>query len=352
MSTTHVDAAPTRTRRRIIKALPGAALALGVAAVATVVGKAIPVLGGPVAAVLIGVFLASWLRPAKRWPTVPHGLRLTGGLALQTAVVLLGTQISLQQAWQVGGSALPVMCATLAAAFGCAWLLGRWLGIDHDLRTLIGVGTAICGASAIAAVTPVLKPKPSAVAYALSTIFLFNIAAVLTFPVLGHLLGLGQHTFGVFAGTAVNDTSSVVAAAAVYGDQAAHTAVVVKLTRSLAIIPVVMVVGALAARRGGVAGSSAHRPKVWKLVPWFLIGFVALAALNSVWPLPSMIRVPGAELAGLLITWALAAIGLSTDLSALRRTGLKPVLLGGMLWIVVAGTSLAVQFLTTASLQT
>ena len=117
------------------------------------------------------------------------------------------------------------------------------------------------------------------------------------------------------------------------------------------LIPVVMVVGALVARRDGVAGSGGQRPKVWKLVPWFLIGFVALAAVNSVWPLPSVVRVPGAELAGLLITWALAAIGLSTDLSALRRTGLKPVLLGGMLWMVVAGTSLAVQFLTTASLQ-
>lgn len=335
-------------RRRKSTALPGACLALAVAVAATIIGKALPVLGGPVAAVLIGVVLATWLRPAKRWPRVSHGLRLTGGLALQTAVVVLGTQISLSQAWQVGGSALPVMAATLAAAFICAWLFGRWLGIDHDLRTLIGVGTAICGASAIAAVTPVLRPKPSAVAYALSTIFLFNIAAVLTFPMVGHLLGLGQQAFGVFAGTAVNDTSSVVAAATVYGASAAHTAVVVKLTRSLVIIPVVMVIGALVARRDG--GSSGHRPKVRQLVPWFLIGFVALAAVNSIWPLPAAIRVPGAEVAGLLITWALAAIGLSTDLGALRRTGPKPLLLGGALWLVVAGTSLAVQALTTTSL--
>ena len=340
-----------RTGHRITTALPGAALALAVAAVATVIGRAVPVVGGPVAAVLLGIAVTASLRPARRWSGVGHGLRLTGGLALQTAVVLLGTQISLHQAWAVGGSALPVMCATLAAAFVGAWLLGRWLGIDHDLATLVGVGTAICGASAIAAVTPVLRPGASAVAYALSTIFLFNIVAVLTFPALGHLLDLGQHTFGVFAGTAVNDTSSVVAAAAVYGDQAAHTAVVVKLTRSLAIIPVVVVVAAIAARRRG-AGPGEGRPQIWKLVPWFLIGFVAVAAVNSAWTIPASLRSCGATCAGLLITWALAAIGLSTDLRALRRTGPKPLVLGGVLWVVVVGTSLAVQFLTTASMHT
>lgn len=356
---------PTQQRRRSDSAIPGCLLALVVALAATAVGLALPVLGGPVAAVLIGAVVATWVRPARRWPTVPRGLRLTGALALQCAVVLLGTQISLAQAWEVGGSALPVMIATLAAAFGAAWLLGRWMGIEDDLRTLVGVGTAICGASAIAAVTPVLRAKPTTVAYAMSTIFVFNIAAVLIFPWIGHALGMSQHSFGVFAGTAVNDTSSVVAASAVYGDEATHTAVVVKLTRSLAIIPVVLIVAAVVARRtrraaalvaapagpgtgadGDPAVDAAARPSILKLVPWFLVGFVALAAVNSVVAIPAGVSSGFALAAGFLITWALAAIGLSTDLAALRRTGMRPLLFGGALWLVVSLTSLGVQAVT------
>src|SRR5262249_23326221 len=153
---------------------------------------------------------------------------------------------------------------------------GRAMRIDTDLRTLIGVGTAICGASAIAAVSPTIRAKSPAVAYAISTIFLFNIAAVLTFPPLGHLLGLSQHAFGLFAGTAVNDTSSVVAAASSYGSQAASYAVVVKLTRSLMIIPICLALAAMTSHRE----QGAQRMTVGRtvrLIPWFLVGFLLVA---------------------------------------------------------------------------
>ncbi|TSD99945.1 putative sulfate exporter family transporter [Skermania sp. ID1734] len=353
MSTTASTIAtrPAASRQRSIRlrrALPGALLALAVAAVATVVGRLVPVLGAPVAGVLLGVIVAAVARPAHRRPALTVGFSLTGGLALQVAVVLLGTQLSLAKAWEVGQSALPVMAGTLIACFLAVKLLGRRIGVDGDLRTLIGVGTAICGASAIAAVTPVLKPKPATIAYALSTIFFFNIAAVLVFPVLGHMIGMGQHAFGVFAGTAVNDTSSVVAAAAAYGTDATQTAVVVKLTRALMIIPVVLVVAALAARRQRAEGGTTQtRPGILRLVPWFLVGFVAMATLNSVAPLPLGVHNVLSTASLFLITWALAAIGLSTDLRALRRTGWTPLLFGASLWIVVSATSLGIQALTT-----
>lgn len=346
MSTATAPSKPRTAPSRLRRAAPGAALALAVAAVATVVGRAIPILGAPVAAVLLGAVIASTVRPARRWHGTTVGFKLTGGLALQVAVVLLGAQLSLAQAWDVGSSALPVMVGTLAVCFTAAALLGRRLGVEPTLRTLLGVGTAICGASAIAAVTPVLKPKPATVAYALSTVFVFNVAAVLTFPWLGHALDMGQHAFGVFAGTAVNDTSSVVAAAVTYGDEATRTAVVVKLTRALMIIPVVLVLAYVVARRRPEAADQPW-PSAIRLVPWFLVGFVALAALNSAFPFSAGLQSACALASGLLITWALAAIGLSTDLGELRRTGWTPLVFGGLLWIAVSASSLGIQALTT-----
>lgn len=160
---------------------------------------------------------------------------------------MLGAGLSLGEVVRVGGESLPVMAGTLTVALGGAWALGRLLGVHREAALLIGVGTGICGASAIAAVTAVTGPAKDRVAYALGTIFTFNIAAVLLFPPLGHLLGLSQEGFGLWSGTAVNDTSSVVAASYAYGATAGAYAVVVKLTRSLMIVPVCLI---LQARKG------------------------------------------------------------------------------------------------------
>jgi uncharacterized integral membrane protein (TIGR00698 family) len=185
-------------------------------------------------------------------------------------------------------------------------------------------------------VSPVLRARGSDVAYALSTIFLFNVAAVLVFPPLGHLLGLDQQAFGLFAGTAVNDTSSVVAAATSYGPVAADHAIVVKLTRSLMIVPICAALAALA---------RTDRRRIRELVPWFLVGFLAVAALRSAALIPQVAAGPLRTTAGLLIAIALAAIGLSTDVRALRAAGFRPLALGFVLWVAVASTSLALQYL-------
>lgn len=318
--------------------LPGLAVAVAVAAAASPIGAALPLLGAPVTGIVLGVALSHAVR---RWSALRPGIGFSARTVLQVAVVMLGSQLSLRQVAEVGVSSLPVMLGTLAACLLVAHVLGRRMGIDRDLRTLIGVGTAICGASAIAAVSPVLRARSSTIAYAISTIFCFNIAAVLIFPQLGHALGLSQDEFGLFAGTAVNDTSSVVAAATTYGPEAANHAVVVKLTRTLMIIPICLALGVMGADR---TTPSAERPHLLRrsigLVPWFLVGFLIVAAANTAGVLPPATQPLTQKASVFFITVAMAAIGLSTDVAALRKAGPGPLILGAVLWVVVTSTSL------------
>ncbi|HUX71315.1 MAG TPA: putative sulfate exporter family transporter [Cellulomonadaceae bacterium] len=359
----HTDDAPHPVGRRAEAAsrIPGLVLAVAIAVAATGVGRLVPIVGGPVAGIVIGVVVAALVTPGARWRP---GITTASKTVLQASVVVLGSQLSLMQIVHVGLSSLPVMLGTLAAALVSAYWIGRWLGVTGNLRTLVGVGTAICGASAIAAVTPVIGAAGVEVAYAVTTIFLFNVSAVLVFPVLGHLLGMSQHAFGLFAGTAVNDMSSVVAAATTYGHTAATYAVVVKLTRTLLIIPISLGLAALVARRERARAAASHalddgaeptvvavaairsRVHVLRLVPRFLIGFLVVAAANTIGLVPAALHPALSQVSVFLITVALSAIGLSTDLPGLRRAGHRPLVLGAALWVVVSVTSLALQRVT------
>jgi len=302
-------------------------LLLGLGLAAFTAGSFVPAVGAPLFAVAGGVLLSPLARRlARRGPV----LEMAKGPVLRFSIVLLGAQLSLGEVASVGVTSLPVMLGTLAVCLLLAGLVGRRLGIPGDLRTLIGVGTGICGASAIAAVTPALRARSSDVAYAISTIFFFNVAAVLVFPPLGHLLGLSQQAFGLFAGTAVNDTSAVVAAAAAYGPVAGQHAVVVKLVRTLMIIPVTLVLS-----------KGAKAPK-----PWFLGAFLLVAAAHTLGLVPDGLQPLLHRLALLCVAVALAAVGLSTDIAALRRAGPRPLLLGLILWVAVSATSLGLQHLT------
>ena len=321
----------------------GLGCAMIIAAVGTVAAHWLPVIGAPVLAIGAGVLMSSWV---QRNAPLRRGLGFASGRVLQLAVVVLGSQLSLRQVAHVGAASLPVMLGTLVICLGAANVLGRGLGIGPGLRTLIGVGTAICGASAIAAVSPVIRAKGNDVAYAVTTIFLFNVAAVLAFPPLGHVLGLSQHAFGLFAGTAVNDTSSVVAAAAAYGHTASNYAVVVKLTRTLMIVPVTVAVAAVTARRQSSVEERASPVPITRLIPWFLIGFLAVAGINSLGWIPRSAHAPLQTISVYLITLALAAIGLSTDIRRFRAAGVRPLLLGFLLWVTVAAASLLLQAAT------
>jgi uncharacterized integral membrane protein (TIGR00698 family) len=340
------------TRADAAAVVPGIALVVAIGLVATLVGTEVPVIGGPVPAVVIGA-VVGWLVRRRRQgglDALQPGVKFASSRVLQFAVVLLGAQLSIGEVLRIGGETLPVMLTTLVVCLVAAWGIGRLLRVSSALRTLIGVGTGICGASAIAAVTPVIGAVSADVAYAMSTIFLCNIAAVFVFPLVGHALGLSQHAFGVFAGTAVNDTSSVVATATVYGRQATDTAVVVKLVRTLMIIPIVIGLAGLEARRASreqlAAEDGSGRAggvRVLRLVPWFLIGFLVVVLLRTLGVLPAAAAPGFSTAATFLITVALAAIGVSTDFGALRRAGFRPMLLGIALWVLVAGTSLGAQ---------
>lgn len=325
-------------------------MALAVAGVATALGSLLPIVGGPVFGILLGALAAATV-PGLRATRWAPGYGVASKPVLQLSIVVLGTGLSLQQVVRVGVQSLPVMLGTLTVALLGAWLLGRWLGVKGDTRTLIGVGTGICGASAIAATTAVIKPKQTDVAYAIGTIFTFNIAAVLLFPPLGHLMGMSSQSFGLWAGTAINDTSSVVAASFAYGGDAGSYGIVVKLTRTLTLIPIVIVLAFLTARRearrNADAGEFSISSMPWRrIVPLFLIGFIAAAALDSLGVVPQSWHRALSTLGTFLITTALAGIGLSMRLADMRRAGPRPLLLGGLLWIAVAATSLGLQAAT------
>jgi uncharacterized integral membrane protein (TIGR00698 family) len=324
--------------------VPGLTAALAVAAVATGLGRLLPLVGGPVFGIVLGAGVAAIARPGAR---LAPGLSFAGRQVLHASIVLLGTGLSLTQVLHVGCASLPVMLGTLAVALAGAWVVGRLLGVDRDTRTLIGVGTGICGASAIAAVTAAIDARKDDVAYAVGTIFTFNVVAVLLYPTVGHLLGLSQNAFGLWAGTAVNDTSSVVAAAYTYGQQAGTYAVVVKLTRALMIIPITVCLAYLHARRRARQTGGTRTRLPWrKVFPLFVVGFLATSALDTVGAIPAGWQAPLAHTGVFLITVALAGIGLSTRASTLRQAGHRPLLLGAVLWAAVGAASLLLQAAT------
>lgn len=335
--------------------IPGLALSAVVAAAATALAQVVPLGSGPVLGIILGLLVGALLGPDQ---TLRPGLAMSSSKFLRGAVIVLGAELSLGPVLREGIRSLPVILITLGGVLLAARYLGRRLAIPRPLRTLVGVGTGICGASAIAAVSPVIAATELEVGYAVATIFLFNILAVFAFPPLGHALGLGEHAFGVFAGTAVNDLSSVVAAASVYGASSLQTAVVVKLTRTLMIIPICI---ALANRYGsaqsvayeqagaqelgapptGFARVRNQMSRGLSLVPTFLFGFILLAAVNTAGLIPHSLEPTLRSTATLMITVALSAVGLSINVSELRRTGVKPIALGAALWVAITVLSLA-----------
>jgi len=330
---------------------PGLLLALVIAGVASALARALPLIGASVIAILIGIAV----RQVTRLPdAVAPGVRFASKRVLQTSIVLLGTGLSLTQVWTTGRASLLVMLGTLVLGVGAMLALGRLLGIERTIARLISVGTGICGASAIGALAPAIEADGAAVAYAISTVFLYNVGGVLLFPPLGHLMHLSSHAFGLWAGTAINDTSSVVAAAYTYGSTAGAYAVVVKLTRTVMIVPVVLIFALVAARErrraedegaGGVQHTRRKRT-VLSGLPLFIVWFLVASALNTL----GLFRPLGAgtlpALGQFLIVVALAGVGLSAELRAMVRAGLRPVLLGGLGWVLIASLSLVFQQLS------
>jgi uncharacterized integral membrane protein (TIGR00698 family) len=314
----------------------GTLLTLVLAIPAWLLGKLVPVVGAPIFAILIGMLLSFIKRPFY----LEQGIRFSSKKVLQYSIVFLGFSLDLGLVARVGVQSLSVMLFTLTAAFVTAYIVGRALDLDPNTKILIGVGTSICGGSAIAATAPVIEADDKEVAFAISTIFLFNIIAVFVFPALGRFLRMSDDQFGLWAGTAINDTSSVVAAAFSFSDRAGRYATIVKLTRTLMIIPVTLVL-ALARKRG--AEKKGGTFDLWKIFPWFVLGFLAASLVRTIGLLPSASYPVLNEVGKFGICAAMVAIGLNTKPRELIKNGMRPILLGFACWAAVALVSLAVQ---------
>ncbi|HEM5984655.1 TPA: putative sulfate exporter family transporter [Streptococcus suis] len=327
----------------------GVALCLVLALVGQWLGGVFPLVGGPVFALLIGMSLHSYV---ARENAFQPGLTFTSKKVLQYAVICLGFGLNLTAVLAVGRQSLPIILSTISFALFLAFLLWKWLPISSHLATLIGVGTSICGGSAIAATAPVIQADDEDVAQAISVIFLFNVLAALVFPTLATWLGFSTDSgqaFGMFAGTAVNDTSSVTATATTWdslyglGSQTLDTAVTVKLTRTLAIIPITTVLAIWQARGKGV---QADKKSLLAGFPTFILYFILASLVTTIaghFGMGADIFTPLKTLSKFLICMAMAAIGLRTNLFALVKNGRAALFVGLVCWLGVTMLTLVWQ---------
>lgn len=312
----------------------GIVMTLVIAMVATIMGSKFPIIGSAIFAIIIGIIINNVILIPKKYQA---GIKFSSKKILHYSIVVLGFTLSFQSIGIIGWKSLPMIIVTLCAAFVAVFLLMKLFKINEHLSILIGVGTAICGGSAIAATSPVIKAKESEVAFAISTIFLFNLLAVFIFPPLGHMMHMSQSTFGYFGGTAINDTSSVIAATSNYGKTSLETGAVVKLTRTLMIIPVVLFFTYRTIRKEREAQTDTS---IAKIFPWFIVWFVVASLISTIFNFSPMVISFFQQVALFLITMAMAGIGLNVNFNQFKQAGFKPVLLGLATWIVVIVTSL------------
>ena len=326
----------------------GVLFCLLIAVPAWLLGKKLEVVGGPVFAILIGMVLALVVPASAREP-LADGVKFTSKKILQYAVVLLGFGMNLSQILAKGAQSLPIIIATISTSLIVAFVLCRALRVPSKVATLIGVGSSICGGSAIAATAPVIDADDEEIAQAISVIFLFNVIAALIFPTLGGMLGLTNEGFGLFAGTAVNDTSSVTAAASAWdsmhpGANVLENATVVKLTRTLAIIPITLVLALWQMRKAKAAGAEAGNAfSLKRIFPFFVLFFVLASVVTTVFQLPAAVTAPIKDLSKFFIVMAMAAVGFNTNIVDLVKKGGKPIALGFCCWVCIALASLGMQ---------
>jgi len=356
-------------KQEITSGWPGLALVLIVALLSRFLHGFIsqPVLSKSISEILIAVLLGLLVGNA-----FPLGKEFRAGAKfalqrlLRLGIILLGLRLSLQDVAATGLTAFVLVVICISAALAMAWFAGRLFKVPPKLAALIGVGTAICGNTAIIATAPVLEADEEEMGFAVATITLFGLLAVLLYPLIGHALGLSERAFGLWAGTAVNDTSQVVAVGAIYSELSLNVATVVKLTRNTLMAPLIILFGLVYARslNRKMSDSAARATRFdWKkIVPGFVLGFLALSLVRTLGVaaglLPQNVSNPGDlqsaasllkafdEISKFLILMALTGVGLNTNLASLRRLGLKPLLVGTCVALLLAALSLGLILFT------
>lgn len=336
--------------KKILQIVPGFALALVVAFCARWIESLLPIhlIGASVIALFIGMGINYMKKPTK---SIQIGLKFTSKKILKFAIILLGASLSIGTILEVGKLSLTVMLFTLLTCFGGGYFIGKLLGLNWKLSNLISAGTGICGGSAIAAIAPVIDADDKDIAYAMSATFLFDMAMIVLFPILGQKLGLSDMAYGLWAGTAVNDTSSVVAAGYAFSEAAGDFATMVKLTRTLSIIPTVLAFSLLNARlkrRDAIATGrtedTAHRLSISSIIPWFILLFIGMAVINSFGFIPATLSIALKDISKFLMVAALAAIGMNTDFNEMKKSGINPMIHGFIISALVVIVALAVEF--------
>ena len=335
---------------RILKLFPGILLSLGIAALACFIESLLPIhlIGSAVIAMFIGMIFNHFLRKTSIFA---KGIKFTSKKILKLAIILLGLSLNISTILNVGKMSLVVMVFTLLTCFGGGYFIGKALGLNWKLSNLISAGTGICGGSAIAAIAPTIEAEDNDVAYALSATFLFDMAMILLFPIMGRALGMSDQAFGIWAGTAVNDTSSVVATGYAFSEAAGDFATMVKLTRTLAIIPTVVVFAyiqlilkkkeALLNNQNGAELKANF--KISKIFPWFILGFLAMSVIASIFTIPTAVLSGTKSVSKFLMVSALAAIGLNTSFSNMKKSGIRSMIHGFIISALVVVVALVVE---------
>lgn len=338
-----------RTLTSALEKIPGIGFCLLIAIPSVFLGQYFPIIGAPVFAILFGILVASFLK-VESITVIKTGLTFSSKKILQWAVILLGFGLNLNVIFKIGITSLPIIISTILIAFVITFIFYKITNISNNLAILIGVGSAICGGSAIAATAPVVKADENEIAQSVSVVFLFNVLAALIFPTLGMIIGFNTHIpdpFAIFAGTAVNDTSSVTAAASTWdslhnlGSKTLDMAVTVKLTRTLAIIPITFVLAIMLSKQ-----ENSEKSSIKNSFPTFILYFLGATILTTVitnfgvqsevFDIPKMIS-------KFFIVLAMSAIGLNTSVKKIMNAGYKPILLGFSCWVAVTLISLFAQ---------
>ena len=321
----------------------GVAICFGVAAVSVILEELIPggVLGASIIALFLGTIINSFFHP--KW--IQPSLKFTSKRILKIAIILLGASLSVKTIMSVGKLTFFVIIFTFAMCFGGGYFVRKIFGLNWKLGNLISAGTGICGGSAIAAIAPVIDAEDKDIAFAMSSTFLFDMIMVALYPLMGKWIGMSDMAYGIWAGTSVNDTASVVASGYAFSEAAGDFATMVKLTRTIAIIPTVLVfayIGTRIKQRELQTANADRKVNLMKVVPWFIGGFLLLAAVNSVGLIPAGASVVIKSASKFLMVTALAAIGLNTSLLDFKRAGLAPMFYGITIDTLVTLTALAV----------
>ena len=328
-----------------VKFISGVAICFAVAGLSILVEKLIPseLLGASIIALFMGTIINSFFHPT--W--IKPALKFTSKKILKLAIILLGASLSIATIMTVGKMTFLVIIFTFAMCFGGGYFVRKLFGLNWKLGNLISAGTGICGGSAVAAIAPVIDADDTDVAFAMSSTVLFDMVMVALYPIMGRLLGMSDIAYGIWAGTSVNDTASVVASGYAFSELAGDFATMVKLTRTLAIIPTVLVfayVGTRIKQKELQASGDGKKVKLVKIIPWFIGGFLMLAIFNSVGWIPKVAATAIKGTSKFLMVTALAAIGLGTSITDFKKAGLRPMFYGVTIDTLVTLTALVVIF--------